>query len=337
MSNRAPLIDQFLKNTGWADATRKLLAGDASNRRYDRLHKTDGQIAILMDAPPERGEDVRPFLKVAEHLTSIGLSAPEIYHADNDLGLLLIEDLGDDLFARLMADDPTQQEPLYRAAIDALVHLHAAPAPDLPICDAKWLTDMAAPAFDFYAPKNGREANTAFAAAFQPLATEVDTSGKVVILRDYHAENLLWLPGRQGAARVGLLDFQDALLGHPAYDLVSILQDARRDVAPEVEAQMIDHYLTQTDVDEDAFRRAYAVLGAQRNLRILGIFARLCLRDGKAHYVDLMPRVWNHLQHNLRHPELAPVARSIEGALPRPTPEFLEHLKTQCATIPTPL
>ncbi|MEX3316154.1 aminoglycoside phosphotransferase family protein [Sulfitobacter sp. PS-8MA] len=334
MTERGPLIDRFLQEAGWADAARSLLAGDASNRRYDRLRKPDGQSAILMDAPPERGEDVRPFLTVAAHLSSVGLSAPEIYHADPERGLLLLEDLGDDLFARLMADDPTQEQPLYRAAVDVLVHLHRAPALDLPRCDAQWLTDMVAPAFEFYASE--QDMQTAFAAAFQPLAQALDPASNVVILRDYHAENLLWLPDRPGAARVGLLDFQDALLGHPAYDLVSILQDARRDVPRAIEAHMIEYYLMQTGHDAADFRCAYAVLGAQRNLRILGIFARLCLRDGKGHYVDLIPRVWNHLQHNLRHPALASVANSIDGVLPCPTPEFLEHLKSQCATTPTP-
>jgi len=336
MTSRAALINIFLKNAGWSDAARKLLAGDASNRRYDRLCKPDGQTAILMDAPPARGEDVRPFIHIAAHLKTIGLSAPEIYQADTDNGLLLLEDLGDDLFARLMADDPTRQEPLYRAAVEVLVKLHTAPLPDVPLCDATWLTDMAAPAFEYYGTAQRPESAAAFADAFHPLAQELDRDSKVVILRDYHAENLLWLPKRQGVSRVGLLDFQDALLGHPAYDLVSILQDARRDVAPEIEARMIDHYIAQTGGDAVSFLRAYALLGAQRNLRILGIFARLCLRDGKAHYVDLIPRVWNHLQHNLRHPVLAPVAQSIATALPHPTPEFLEHLKSQCASIPKP-
>jgi len=336
MTQRTPLIETFLQNAGWSDATRKLLAGDASNRRYDRLRRTNGETAILMDAPPDRGEDVRPFFQVAEHLTANNLSAPQIYHIDSDHGLLLIEDLGDALFARLMATDPAQEHPLYRAATDVLVQLHAAPLPDLPICDADWLTEMAAPAFDFYAPDSGQGPNVAFAQAFHPLATALDAAPKVVILRDYHAENLLWLPQRAGAARVGLLDFQDALLGHPAYDLVSILQDARRDVSRVTEAKIIDYYLAQTGQDETAFRHAYALLGTQRNLRILGIFARLCLRDGKPHYVDLIPRVWQHLQHNLRHPALSTVADSIAGALPHPTPDFLEHLKSQCASTPTP-
>lgn len=332
MSARSSLIERFLQEAGWAEARRDLLAGDASNRRYDRLRRPSGDSAILMDAPPEKGEDVRPFIEIAAHLRDCGLSAPEVYHADADQGFLLLEDLGDDLFARLMAADPARELPLYSAATEVLIALHQAPLPALPRCDADWLTEMTGPAFEHYA--QAPEAQRPFARVFHPLAAALAETDPVVILRDYHAENLLWLPERAGVARVGLLDFQDALLGHPAYDLVSILQDARREVPRGIEQQMIALYLDRTGGDELSFRRAYALLGAQRNLRILGIFARLCLRDGKAHYVDLIPRVWGHLQHNLRHPALADVAQSLEGVLPRPTPEFLKQLKSKCA--PTP-
>jgi aminoglycoside/choline kinase family phosphotransferase len=146
-----------------------------------------------------------------------------------------------------------------------------------------------------------------------------------VILRDYHAQNLLWMPERAGIAAVGQLDFQDALLGHPAYDLVSILQDARRDVDPAIEIEMIDLYLSKTDLDRDDFLRSYAILGAQRNLCILGIFARLARRDGKPHYVDLIPRVWDYVQRNLKHPALVPLAKTLN--LPEPTAAFLQSLK----------
>jgi len=158
----------------------------------------------------------------------------------------------------------------------------------------------------------------------------------VLVQRDYHAENLLWLPKRTGHARVGLLDFQDAALGHRAYDLVSLLQDARRDVPITLEDTMIRHYISQTGLESDAFKTAYAVWGAQRNLRILGVFARLCLRDGKAHYVDLIPRVWGLLQRDLGHPELSNVKRIIDAHVPAPSPARLENLKSRCATAQTP-
>ena len=166
------------------------------------------------------------------------------------------------------------------------------------------------------------------AALLAPLAN----GPQVLIQRDYHAENLLWMPERSGAARVGLLDFQDAMSGHAAYDLVSILQDARRDVPPAMEAAMINRYLAQNPQDEDAFRAAYAILGVQRNLRIVGAFAKLCTVLGKPRYINLIPRVWEFVERNLAHPALAPVAGHIRNTLPFPTPEALALLKSKCAT-----
>ena len=334
MTARAALAEQFIQDIGWAQAQRSTVAGDASNRRYDRLTQPDGTTAILMDAPPDKGEDVRPFMRIAAHLLDQGISAPQVYEADPKTGFLLIEDLGNDLFARLMADDPARQFPLYRAATDLLIHLHSAPACELPLCDAAWLTQMTMPVFEWYVPHSDPAAQQRFNDIFHPLSQHLDAAPKVTILRDFHAENLLWLPARSDVAKVGVLDFQDALIGHPAYDLVSILQDARRDVAPEIEAQMIDHYIARSGMDPKAFKSAYALLGTQRNLRILGIFARLCLQDGKAHYVDLIPRVWAYILRNLTDPALGPLATLITQTLPTPTPSFLEHLKSQCKTAP---
>lgn len=334
MMDRAAKAVEFIVQSGFGESSRALLAGDASNRRYDRLTKPNGETVIFMDAPPDRGEDVRPFVRIANYLKSIGLSAPKVFQQDTDAGFLLIEDLGDALFARLMESNPSTERMLYRAATDLLVDLHAAKPLNLPLCDANWLNDMTAPVFEWYAPDTSNDTIMRFRDVFYPLAAQLDEAKRTVILRDYHAENLLWLPNRNGTANVGLLDFQDALLGHPAYDLVSILQDARRDVGPGLEVMMINHYLTKTSTDEHDFRAAYALLGAQRNLRILGIFARLCLRDGKVHYVDLIPRVWGYVIRNLQHSSLAPIAELIKTTLPRPTEDYLEHLKSQCATTP---
>lgn len=330
MTDRAAAADAFIDAAGWGQATRSVLAGDASNRRYDRLVAGDGHSAVFMDAPPEKGEDVRPFIRVAQFLTATGLSAPRILDQDTERGFLLIEDLGDAVFARLMADDPERTAPLYAAATDALIDLHKAAPLDLPVCDAAWLGTTTGLLFDWYAADATLE--KPFNDLFVPLAQGLDTAPRVVILRDFHAENLIWLPDRAGPARVGLLDFQDALLGHPAYDLVSVLQDARRDVAPEIEAEMIARYLRKTGAEAESFHRAYTLLGLQRNLRILGIFARLCLRDGKAHYLDYVPRVWGYVQRNLAHPDLAPLAGLLKGRLPEPTAPFLEDLKSRCAT-----
>lgn len=335
MTERGDQIEAFLAATPWAGSTRRLIAGDASNRRYDRLFGPDGSTAILMDAPPDKGEDVRPFVRIARYLTGCGLSAPEIFDCDEVNGLLIIEDLGDALFASVMDSDGTLEMPLYAAAIGVLIHLHQKAPLKLPPCDPAWFRKMNEVIFDWYATDADGQVIDAFHAAFDPLAQQLENTRKVVILRDYHAQNLLWLPDRKGVARVGQLDFQDALLGHPAYDLVSILQDARRDVDPTTETEMIERYLHRTNLEKEAFMAAYAILGAQRNLCILGIFARLCARDGKPHYIDLIPRVWGYVQRDLTHPTLSSVADVLAPVLPEPTPEFLEELRSRCKISPS--
>lgn len=330
MSDREARAVSFLDTTDWGDAIRAPLAGDASNRRYERLtNPKTGQTVVLMDAPPDRGEDIRPFTRIARHLTEIGLSAPEILAEDAEHGFLLLEDLGDALFARFVRKEPTLETKLYAAAIDALLVLHKAPLPKLDPYSPEVMTDLAALAYSKY--RHGILGNTEgeaeFRSAFHEICTEYEPSSPVLIQRDYHAENLLWLPERANAARVGLLDFQDAMSGHPAYDLVSLLQDARRDVPLSLENEMIERYLSGSDESPEPFRAAYMVLGAQRNLRILGVFARLGREYGKPHYIDLIPRVWDHLMRDLNDPALAPVASLLRAALPTPTPENLQLLK----------
>lgn len=333
MTDRSALAQDFLSRAGWGEARHAALAGDASHRRYERLTCPDtGRTAIFMDAPAERGEDVRPFVRIARFLRENGLSAPEIFAEDAEGGFLLLEDLGDDLYARVVQRDPRLEPVLYETAADVLVALHAADPPDLPPYDPPLMTELAALAFDKYrdgiAGTPDPAAREAFAAAFRPLLEEVMQGVvPVVILRDYHAENLLWLPQRAGIARVGLLDFQDAMLGHPVYDLVSLLQDARRDVPVAIERAMIARYADRTGSDRTRVETACAILGAQRNLRILGVFARLSLESGKSHYVDLIPRVWGLLQRDLVHPALAPVKDMLGRGLPEPTPDNLRRLK----------
>lgn len=339
MTDRGLLADGFIAGTSWAGAIRKPLAGDASNRRYERLF-LNGKTAVLMDAPHEKGEDIRPFIRIARYLSGLGLSAPTILAEDEQQGFLLLEDLGDDLFARVIPRQPDLERPLYEAATDVLIHLHkAAPPADLKAYDPAVMLDMAALAWRWYlggALAEDLASEQAFRTAFSPILQRYAGDTPVLIQRDYHAENLLWLSDRNGPARVGLLDFQDAMAGHPAYDLVSVLQDARRDVSPFIEDAMIARYVGATGQDDSAFRAAYAVLGAQRNLRILGVFGRLCLMGGKPHYIDLIPRVWNLLLRDLTHPALTPVAELITDALPAPTSEILKRLKDRCATIPKP-
>lgn len=332
--SRMTLIDQFLATSGWADAQREPLAGDASHRAYMRLTKPDGSRSVLMDAPPDRGEDVRPFIGIARHLCTKGLSAPQLYAQDTNSGLLLIEDLGDALYARLLETRPELETEIYSAAVDVVSHLNQTKAPnDLQTYSSYVTAPLAALAYDWYqfgtAGQLSADTKQAFLDAFIPVLAKYDAHMSVLVQRDYHAENLLWLPDRSGVARVGLLDFQDAMRGHPVYDLVSVLQDARRDVPPALEAEMKVRFQTTNRQDSDAFDLAYAVFGLQRNLRILGVFARLCMRDNKVHYVDFIPRVWGHIQTNLKHPQLEQLAELLLTDLPAPTPEVLTVLKAK--------
>lgn len=337
---RSELKRAFIARTDWADARIELLAGDASMRKYDRLTRPDGSSAVLMDAPTDKGEDVRPFLRIAEFLLATGLSAPRILAQDTTQGFLLIEDLGDAIYARVMETSPELEIPLYEAATDALVQLHRGTVPPrLKTYDAEVMTDLAALAYDWYqqgitgaAPRG----INVFRSTLRPLLQSGVMPLDVVILRDYHAENLLWLPDRSGVARVGQLDFQDAMIGHRAYDLVSLLQDARRDVLPAIEEVMIRRFVETSGLDPEALRHAYDLLGIQRNLRIIGVFARLSLVYGKPHYVDLLPRVWGYLMRCLDRPGMEDLRDILMSDLPWPTPENLEILKDKCATCQLP-
>jgi aminoglycoside/choline kinase family phosphotransferase len=295
-----------------------------------------------MDAPPRFGEDVRPFVAMTDWLRQRGLSAPAIAAADTARGLLLLEDLGDDLFTRLLAATPEREPALYAAAVDLLAELAVVPAPemlgpedcrvDLPPYDRAVLAREAALVREWWIPAaTGAAPAPDLAAEFDALVrdatTAVETVRDVVVLRDYHADNLIWLPRRRGSARVGLLDYQDALSGHAAYDLVSLLEDARRDTPRELNEAMILRFLKRCSALEPvAFRAAYAALGAQRNLKITGIFARLAIRDGKPRYLDLIPRVWSHLARDLAHPSLAPLAAWVARHVPAPEPATLARV-----------
>ena len=344
MPERSEMAARFLAENGWGNAERRTLAGDASMRRYERLSRARGdgssETAVLMDAPPESGEDVRPFLRIASFLAQQGLSAPRVLADDAARGFLLLEDLGDDLFARVMEREPALERPLYEAATDALVHLHGSEPPaGLPAYDSPRMCDLAALSYEWYLGALSPDAADRvadFKAAFAPLLREHAESAEVLVQRDYHAENLLWLPDRAGVARVGLLDFQDAMAGHPAYDLVSLMQDARRDVGEDIEADMVARSGAARGIDAERVDTAYHLLGVQRNLRILGVFARLCRRDGKRGYVDLIPRVWRYLLRDLRHPVAAPLSRLVLRDFPEPEADRLKTLREACQTVPTP-
>ena len=333
MDNRIEKKEQFLNRIGWGDASRYQLVGDASNRSYDRLNKKEtGEQAVLMDAPPHLEKNVKHFTFVAKHLLQRGLSAPRILAEDCEQGFLLLEDLGDDLFSKVLQQNPAMQSQLYHAAVNALWVLHKTPPPELPVYDPTAMAHLAALAFTEYRMAICGDCSASivdkFKMDFKPLLQEYVGGKEVMILRDYHAENLLWLPNREGVARVGMLDFQDAMRGHPAYDLVSFLQDARRNVPQHVEKEMIHSYAVATSSGND-FRQAYLLLGIQRNLRILGVFARLSRQHLKRQYVDMIPRVWSYLLRDLENFQLADLSCFILSELPEPHSQALEHLRRE--------
>ena len=352
----------FLDQAGWGGAELHPLAGDASTRRYIRLARRGQSAMLMDQprgaetsaCPPgasadERrklgynamarlaGPDCRPFAAVSHYLRGRGLSAPAILAHDYDNGFLLIEDLGDGRFADLIAGG-TAERPLYEAAIDVLADLHTAAAPqtlkvpgagDVPLlaydpvameAEVLLLTEW------FYRAAVGRalaaDAQQEFLAAWRPLLAQLPTDKPVIVLRDYHAENLMWLGDRAGLARAGLLDFQDALAGSPAYDLISLTEDARRDVSVDLADAMTRRYVelrraVDARFDEEAFRFAAALLAAQRNTKIVGIFPRLWKRDGKPRYTQYLPRMWGYLDRDLSHPALGALKAWFDRHVPR--------------------
>tara|TARA_B100000676_G_scaffold297584_1_gene339434 strand:- start:5341 stop:6339 length:999 start_codon:yes stop_codon:yes gene_type:complete len=307
---RKSLVKNFLKKTDWAHAVQSPLPGDASFRRYIRLIQNGGGRAMLMDAPPPQ-EDVQPFIRIAELLLKLGLSAPRIIAYDAKAGFLLLEDFGDDTYTRLLKDGADELE-LYQLATDTLIKLHRSytPLDDIPPYDDKRLLDEVALLVDWYLPAiRGSEtpANTRndYLQLWQEALKAARDVPDSLILRDYHVDNLMRLSGRTGIAACGLLDFQDAVNGPVTYDLVSLFEDARRDVSPELAKMLTAHYLDAfPTIDREAFFRSYAVLGAQRSAKIIGIFTRLDRRDDKAVYLEHIPRVFNWLANNLVHPAL---------------------------------
>ena len=357
MSDREALRLDFLRSAGLAEAVRAPLPGDASTRRYERLTTASGATLMLMDqAPAAESQPCDPswtpeqrhahgwnavarlsagrieaFAAVAAHLKSLGLSAPEIVAVDAPNGLAVIEDFGDALFANVI-NEGAEEAPLYRAAVEALAVLHAAPTPDVltgaagdwPLLTydqtalqggadlfVEWLPKLIPSLrFDEDAVAEWRE-------VWAPITAAGEAGATVMAHRDYHAENLIWLPERDGAARVGMIDFQDAVRAHPSWDLHSLLQDARRDVSPTLEAEALDRYFALCPgVDRAAFMADYAGLAALNQARIIGIFARLIARDGKPRYRQFLPRMWRHLNANLEQPALAPVARWFDRHVP---------------------
>ena len=301
----------FLAQSGWDDAALDAVPGDASFRRYFRLKKAEGQRAIVMHAPPPH-EDPQPFLDVTEYLRKNDFRAPEIYAADAGQGLILLEDFGDRRMREHLDAHPSDENAIYRSAVDTLVRLEKAPIANIALYDeAVYLRETGLLA-EWYLPAMGLNADVdeydaLWVAALAPLTQ----AAAVTVLRDYHAENIMLLDDDAQ----GLIDYQDALIGHPAYDLVSILQDARRDVSRELEAAMLQHYAATAKPDYDLSLH-YALLGAQRNTKIIGIFTRLWQRDGKERYLDFLSRMWGLLERDLAHPGLASLKTWFDATIP---------------------
>ena len=314
----------FLDGCGWGDARLAPLAGDASFRRYYRLRSNDRR-AVLMDAPPPQ-EDVVPYIAVAQLLRRLGFSAPQVFAEDRAAGFLLIEDFGDDTYTRLL-DRGADEAALYALAVDTLVELQRAVEPggslDLPPYDAERLLAEAALLVDWYAPSAlGKPLSDArrdeYLDLWRTLLPQAALPDDTLVLRDYHVDNLMLLRDRSGVQGCGLLDFQDAVRGPPSYDLVSLLDDARRDVPAKLRRRMIERYLAAFPaLDRAAFLRSAAILAAQRNCKILGIFTRLWRRDGKPRYLVHLPRIWRLIEEELAHPALDPIARWLDRHLPR--------------------
>jgi len=307
----------FLAAHGWGGAEIRPLAGDASFRRYFRVHR-GAETAVLMDAPPPH-EDPRPFVTAARWLVAAGLSAPRILARDLDRGLLLIDDFGDARLRETLDAAPERETELYSLAVDLLVHLHHLPAmPGLqPHGLDQWLDELQLFP-EWYCPAMGLDVDAkAYRGAWRAVLAPVADDGlaPVTVLRDYHAENIMLIDGRRDVRHFGLLDFQDAVVGHPAYDLASVLEDARRDVTPGVERAMLDRYMGATECG-GAFESAYWALAAQRNTRIIGVFTRLWKRDGKRHYMTFQSRMWGLLERDLQHPALAPVRAWFDDNVP---------------------
>jgi tRNA threonylcarbamoyl adenosine modification protein YjeE len=347
---QAKALHEMLQRSGWAEAKRYFMLGDASTRLYERLIKITGESAILMtspprpDGPPVRygksysaiarlAEDIKPFIAIDRGLRGLGFSAPKIYDCDITAGLALLEDLG----VESITDAQGMILERYNEAAAALANLHGLSLPEtipltedldytIPPYDLDALCMEIELLLDWYAPHIAgitlaSGAKSTFVNLWRHALNEVIVAPASWTLRDYHSPNILWLPDRAGLARVGMIDFQDCVLGHPAYDVVSLLQDARTDIQNDAELKLLGHYArlrreADSAFDLTAFARAYALLGAQRATKILGIFARLDKRDHKPQYLSHLPRIENYLVKNLAHPVMAEVRVWYETYLP---------------------
>jgi N-acetylmuramate 1-kinase len=324
VASRTAALAAFLGSCGWGGGPPVPLAADASFRSYYRARRGRRR-AVVMDAPPPQ-EDVAAFAAVSRVLRNLGLSAPRVLGEDRVRGFLLLEDFGDETYARLLAGG-ADEEALYALAVDTLIALQRAVAagapPDLPAYDEALLLAEAVLLVDWYLPAvlggplDGR-LRAEYLALWRPLLAQALAPFKpTLVLRDFHIDNLVFLRRRAGMRRCGLLDFQDAVCGPPSYDLVSLTADARRDVPEPLAAAMTTRYLAGfPQYDRSAFLGTAAVFAAQRNCKVIGIFTRLWRRDGKPGYLIHIPRLWRLVERELRQPSLAPIRQWLDRHLP---------------------
>ena len=317
MADRDKIIDSFLVQCGWQKGHRRPLADDASFRRYERVC-SGARSVVLMDAPPDY-EDIKSFVYVANYLHKLGCSVPKILEIDVINGLLLLEDFGDDTYTKCLEKKPVSELYLYSLAVDTLVHLQRASCLQtcerLEIYRSELMIDEACVILDWYYPHVfGRSVPEGDRKVFRSLWKEklniISNELRVLVLRDYHVDNLIRLRGRGGILECGILDFQDAVMGSGIYDLMSLLEDARRDVTSSLFSQMKDRYFSaMSDLaiwpgGRKEFDRIFALLGAVRHAKVIGVFARLAIRDNKSNYLIHLPRVWSLLEQSLADPSL---------------------------------
>lgn len=324
---RPEKIERFLRHHGWDDAKTEKITSDASNRKYTRLFKKQNT-SILMDSDPTTNESIENFIYFTNQLRKQKFSAPKIYGQDICNGLLLLEDLGSDSFANILKSKPHLENHIYQEAINQLIEIRKNKIPHLTRkYDLKILLQEAVLFSEWYlSPLRASYESSHLLKILRVSLQETLKQDTTLVLRDYHAENLMWLPDRRNNRRVGLLDYQDALAGNPAYDIASLLKDARREVPKKLQEELIKYFLKKTNLDHAVFSRDYSILSAQRNLKIIGIFSRLSIRDNKSGYLDLIPRVWKNLQDDLKHPSLNELSEFIKSNSPQPTLENLGKL-----------
>jgi hypothetical protein len=336
-TERESLCNIFLSKSFWKDAKKRNIASDASKRRYFRLTLKNEDTAIFMDAAPQLGEDVNKFLKSRDYLEKIGLSVPKVYDKDIENGFLILEDFGNNLFSKFLLNSPQYESNFYINAADNLVKLYNSEIRiDIETYDRCAMRNAALLSVDWYLEYGTKAVKStklrdSLNLLMDDALNKIMNESMVMIHRDFHAENLIWLKGETGLKRVGILDFQDMMLGHPAYDLASLLNDIRRTVKSEVQRECLNYYIDETGLNKDSFFRAFCICSAQRNLRVLGVFTRLSVRDKKKNYLNFLPTIWKNLLRDLEHPALRDLKLFVESSFIAPDQTIIKRIKNSYA------